>query len=416
MIKIISVLALLAVLSAPRAQAAPARIGAAGAVSGLVKAMAAQETVGRIMQSGKPLYLNDHVTTDAKGRLQVMLLDETIFTLGPNSDMVLDEFVYDPVTDAGKVSAKITKGVFRFVTGKVARKDPSGMKVKLAVGTIGIRGTIAAGRTSDQGSTVILLGPGTQNNSNEQAGAITIDYGNSSVLIDQPGFGATIAPGQQTLSVADLSAQAAQLTSDLSSDPSPAGRGGANGAGQGGQSGGQESGQAAAAAGASLLASADTSLMTQTLDNAANRALQDIAETAANITNGIASWNDLRSIQSGLATYFGSGITNNAKPISLALAVDFGARTYGSASSFLSIQDQTYNPTTNISNTSFASLSGTAAIRLTYGVNSSNSEFNNTTLTFENVGGIAAKAVKADVVYSGIAGPMTGDVVALRTP
>lgn len=99
------------------------KIGTAAAVAGAVRAVS-EGAVGRVVSSGKPLFLNDHVTTDAAGRLQVLLLDETIFTLGPNSDMVLDDFVYDPKTSAGKITATIAKGAFRFVTGKVAQRDP----------------------------------------------------------------------------------------------------------------------------------------------------------------------------------------------------------------------------------------------------------------------------------------------------
>src|SRR5258708_4230703 len=95
------------------------RIGSAGAVAGRVQATApAAGAVGRVIGSGQPLYLNDAVTTDAQGRLQVLLLDETVFTIGPNSSMVLDSFIYDP-NGASKLSARILKGVFRFVTGKI---------------------------------------------------------------------------------------------------------------------------------------------------------------------------------------------------------------------------------------------------------------------------------------------------------
>jgi hypothetical protein len=88
-----------------------------------------------------PLYSGEHIITGAGSRLEVLLLDGTTFTLGAKSDMVLDEFVYDPKTSVGKVSAKIVTGVFRFVTGKVAQKRPDNMKVELPVGHIGIRGT-----------------------------------------------------------------------------------------------------------------------------------------------------------------------------------------------------------------------------------------------------------------------------------
>lgn len=85
--------------------------------------------------------LGSHILTGPNGRVQVLLNDETVFTLGPNSDMTLDEFVYDPKTSAGKVTANIAKGLFRFVTGKVARQTPDNLKVKVSVGTIGVRGT-----------------------------------------------------------------------------------------------------------------------------------------------------------------------------------------------------------------------------------------------------------------------------------
>src|SRR5688572_10275402 len=85
-------------------------IGVAAAVRGAVSAVApGREAVGRVISSGKPLYLNDKVKTGKGGRLQIMLLDETTFTIGQDSEMLLDEFVYDPATSSGKVSAKIVK-------------------------------------------------------------------------------------------------------------------------------------------------------------------------------------------------------------------------------------------------------------------------------------------------------------------
>src|ERR1700720_257293 len=120
-----AILALGSAAALAQKSAAPlSRIGAAGAVRGSVKAVAPNVSVGRVIESGKALFLNDHVTTDAAGHLQVLLLDETVFTLGPDADMTLDEFVYDPKTSAGKVTAQVSKGAFRFVTGKVARAHP----------------------------------------------------------------------------------------------------------------------------------------------------------------------------------------------------------------------------------------------------------------------------------------------------
>ena len=58
----------------------------------------------------KQVYLGDDIKVGRQGRLQVMLLDETIFTLGANSVMRID-VVYDP-KDAAKnsLSTSIKKG------------------------------------------------------------------------------------------------------------------------------------------------------------------------------------------------------------------------------------------------------------------------------------------------------------------
>jgi len=189
-------LLLLAAAASAQVPAAPAaaltRIGAAGAVRGSVQAQAPGAAVGRVVESGKAIYLNDHVTTDAAGRLQVLLLDETVFTLGPNSDMVLDKFVYDPRTGEGTVAASITKGVFRFVTGRVAQRNPADMKVRLPSGTIGIRGTIVIGEAAAGHSTAILAGPGGDTNTDESAGAIVVENQGVSRFISKPGHGVTI--------------------------------------------------------------------------------------------------------------------------------------------------------------------------------------------------------------------------------
>jgi hypothetical protein len=116
------------------------RIGAAAVIRGEVYWLTSDGRKVPITPGGA-LYSGARIVTGGNARIQVLLLDETVFTIGPNSDMVLDEFVYDPSTSIGKVSVRVTKGMFRFVTGKVARKDLEHLKVTLPVGTIGIRGT-----------------------------------------------------------------------------------------------------------------------------------------------------------------------------------------------------------------------------------------------------------------------------------
>jgi hypothetical protein len=126
------------------------------------------------LQSGTPIPLNAHITTGPDGRFQVLLLDETVFTLGPNSDMVLDEFVYDPNTSAGKIIASLAKGTFRFVTGKIAHTNPDNLKVKVAVGSIGARGTDFETNVSTDGSGYVKLFTGQVDITESKTGAVLL--------------------------------------------------------------------------------------------------------------------------------------------------------------------------------------------------------------------------------------------------
>jgi hypothetical protein len=96
------------------------------------------------------------VVVSPGGSLQFLLPDETVFTLGPGSDMVIDEFVYDPAASSTRLTAQIARGAFRFVTGKIShRKD---INIKVPVGTIGVRGTdFEAVVESDGAGTVKLF-------------------------------------------------------------------------------------------------------------------------------------------------------------------------------------------------------------------------------------------------------------------
>lgn len=394
-------------LAAAPAAAELTRIGAAGAVAGSVRAAAAG-AAGRALKSGEPVYLNDRITTDASGRMQVLLLDQTVFTVGPASDIVLDEFVYDPATSAGKVSAKVAKGVFRFVTGKVARQDPANMKVTLPVGTIGIRGTIAGGRVTSQDSTVVLLGPGAGNDANEAPGAVEVANEGGGVTLDRPGYGTTITQGQRPAAPSDMRGFADQLAADLG----PAATGAGSQSGAGGASASEESGAATASGNALAGESGEIAAVTEDLGAESNKASQEVLD--GGIPDGVSQWDHLRSIPTGIGLYSASGgytcisgtcSTGASGAMSFTLQVDFGARTYGGGSSAISLTSGLLNgENTAINQTSFASLTGLAVVTLTQAsgnINAAaNGSFDNSTIKFTNVGGKAAADATLDLNYA----------------
>ncbi len=180
------------------AQAVPAGdIGVAAAIKGQVTRTASVQTdapVGQI-SSGQMVYLGDAIKVGNQGRLQVILRDETVFTLGANTSMTIDEFVYNPDTpEQNRLTTSVQRGVFRFVSGKVAASNKQAMHVKMPKATIGIRGTAAAGEVAPDGAaTVILLGPSNDNALGLDSGAISVTNDAGEVDITRPGFATEIA-------------------------------------------------------------------------------------------------------------------------------------------------------------------------------------------------------------------------------
>lgn len=85
------------------------------------------------------IYHNELIETGPESASEVTFLDETTITLGPNSRITLDRFVYDPNPDNSAFVFTATAGVFRFVSGNLPKKA---YLIHTPVATIGIRGTV----------------------------------------------------------------------------------------------------------------------------------------------------------------------------------------------------------------------------------------------------------------------------------
>jgi hypothetical protein len=60
-------------------------------------------------------------------------------SVGPNSDLTIDQFVYDPKSGGGKLAMSATKGVLRFVGGKLSKQD-EGVTLRTTSATLAVRG------------------------------------------------------------------------------------------------------------------------------------------------------------------------------------------------------------------------------------------------------------------------------------
>ncbi len=94
----------------------------------------------RNVDPGYKIISNRTIQTNKSGKAQMLLVDGTAFTIGPNSTVTLDKFIYDPRTASGSLEVS-AKGLVRLVGGKVTKKRPAIIKTSTA--TVGIRGGIA---------------------------------------------------------------------------------------------------------------------------------------------------------------------------------------------------------------------------------------------------------------------------------
>lgn len=318
------------------------KAGIAAAVRGNVQ-IESRGQAGRILKNGEAVYIEDRISTDEKSNLQILLLDETIFTIGPNSSIVIDQFIYNPAQQTGQIEAKIVKGTFRFVTGKIARKKPSNMKVELPSGSIGIRGTIAAGRVLESGrSTVVLLGPGSRTNTRHRIGQVTVanevNGELKEVTVTRPGYGTVIeGSGSAPSQVFEIPAEElGEMMGDLGPSVDDS-----TGNDDDSQEGGgvesdpeADSGQDTAGAGESIdMETVLNDIFDDAVEEAARASQDDFEDDLLGEDGEITSVEDLNLVTSGKFHYSDSSVPldggNGDATYVLELDIDFGNRTIG---------------------------------------------------------------------------------------
>ncbi|WP_422002919.1 FecR domain-containing protein [Reyranella sp.] len=95
----------------------------------------------RILRIGIDIQANELVTTRANDRAHLVFLDGTSLTVGPNAQLTIDRFVYDPSSKSGDLAINATRGVLRIVGGRISKKNA--ITVTTPSSTIGIRGGIS---------------------------------------------------------------------------------------------------------------------------------------------------------------------------------------------------------------------------------------------------------------------------------
>jgi hypothetical protein len=167
--------------------AASAKVGVTSAAEGDPRGKPPAEAE-RVLRVGVDVQANELITTQANDRAHLMFLDGTSLSVGPNAQLTIDKFVYDPATKTGDLAINASKGVFRLVGGKISKTNA--ITVTTPSSTIGIRGGISIFNVGQQQTmSIFVFGI-----------SMTVGAGGKLEIVTRPGFQVTTIfgglPGQ----------------------------------------------------------------------------------------------------------------------------------------------------------------------------------------------------------------------------
>ena len=132
-----------------------AEIGSVTEASGTAIIKRGKDTIQ--IAKGTQIKVNDKVETK-NGKVKIVFKDDTNVTVTESCSLVIDDFVYDPKSGAGKLGLKAAAGTVRYVSGSIA-KDPKNVKINTPTAAIAVRGTDFVMAVSETGASMIMLMP-----------------------------------------------------------------------------------------------------------------------------------------------------------------------------------------------------------------------------------------------------------------
>lgn len=144
---------------------------------------------------GTSVETNDAIKT-SQGKVGITFEDDTKVQVNENSRLVIDDFVYDPKSKAGKLGAKIALGTVRYASGQIAKNSPQNVALNTPSATVAVRGTDFTATVDELGESTIILLPSCPNDrpnrtvrdieTNCKTGSIEVSNDVGTVILNQP--------------------------------------------------------------------------------------------------------------------------------------------------------------------------------------------------------------------------------------
>lgn len=142
LLRFVTGLAMVMAAATPVSAQEPLPAGHVKTVSGAAMIVRATGTVAA--KPGDPIYASDTLRTGADGAVGVTMRDDTRLSLGPNSEVRVDRYVYAPGEGGLGMVLKFVRGAAVYVSGRIAKLAPDSIRLEAPSAIVGVRGTTVA--------------------------------------------------------------------------------------------------------------------------------------------------------------------------------------------------------------------------------------------------------------------------------
>jgi hypothetical protein len=129
----------LVMLTTTWAYSAEMAIGQIKTLMGAVQVI--RNNVDQPAQVGDLLEEADTIATGTNSSVGITFIDNSRFSIGPNSRIALTQFRFNPTTHDGDFLTEMQHGTLAVISGRIASHSPDAMKVRTPTAILGVRGT-----------------------------------------------------------------------------------------------------------------------------------------------------------------------------------------------------------------------------------------------------------------------------------
>lgn len=139
-LRIVNLFCLVLILVGPSSSAAAeAFVGVVKTIEGGAVITRNGETIA--VGTGMEIQRADLVKTDRHGTIGLVFSDDTRITMGPNTEIAVDDYMFEPVEKKLSFVLRLIRGTVSFLSGQIAKLSPESVQVVMPAATIGVRGT-----------------------------------------------------------------------------------------------------------------------------------------------------------------------------------------------------------------------------------------------------------------------------------